>query len=103
MTVLTTSAPLAWLSSSGACYIPPLVQNEPPSFSLLKGRGLRHLTEMRISILGAIFFRPALFCLLPGALFLDPLDAPVWELAMRGITNRHDDSRPGLSTGDLEV
>ena len=32
-----------------------------------------------------------------------PFDAPVWELAMRGITNRHDDSRPDLSTGDLEV
>ena len=55
------------------------------------GRGCRNLGSIDTLLL------------LPGALFLDPFDAPVWELAMRGITNRHDDSRPDLSTGDLEV
>ena len=97
-----TSGALAWQVISAACYIPPLVQNEP-SLSLSTGRGLRHLTEVGISILGAIFsgLRSSVFCLVRCSWI--PFDAPVWELAMRGITNRHDDSRPDLSTGDLEV
>ena len=95
-----TSGALAWQVISAACYIPPLVQNEP-SLSLSTGRGLRHLTEM--GILSALFRACVLQFSCLGSLFLDPFDAPVWELAMRGITNRHDDSRPGLSTGDLEV